>query len=90
MGTALIKLKIMPDSPQTDLEEIQLKAGQIIEENQGEKILFERQPIAFGLTAIIASFSIDESIPTSPFETETSKIEGVSSVEITDFRRAFG
>jgi len=90
MGTALIQLKIMPESPNANLDEIQQKAEKLITENQGQNPKFEKQPIAFGLTALIASFSIDESNPTDPFETEISKIENVSSAEITDFRRAFG
>jgi len=90
MGTALITLKIMPESPDTNLDEIQKQAEKVITENQGQKPKFEKQPIAFGLTALIANFAMDESIPTDPFETKVSEIENVSSAEIIDFRRAFG
>lgn len=90
MGTALIQIKIMPDSPDVNLDEIQKQAEKIIKENQGQNPSFEKQPIAFGLTALIASFSIDESVPTDPFETKLKEIENVSSAEIIDFRRAFG
>jgi len=90
MGTALIQLKIMPESPEVNLDEIQVQTEKTITENKGEKISFEKQPIAFGLTALIASFAIDESIPTDPFETEISSLPNISSAEIIDFRRAFG
>lgn len=90
MGTALLQIKIMPESPDVNLDEIQTKAEKVIQENQGQNPKFEQQPIAFGLTALITSFSIDESIPTEPFETRLSEIPNVSSAEITDFRRAFG
>jgi len=90
MGTALIQLKIMPESPDSNLEEIQTKAEEIIKQNHGDNPKFETKPVAFGLNSIIASFSIDESHPTDPFETEVSKIENISSAEIIDFRRAFG
>ena len=90
MGTALITLKIMPESPDTNLDELQQKAEKVITENKGQNPKFERQPIAFGLIALIANFAMDESIPTDPFETKVAEIENVSSVEITDFRRAFG
>ena len=90
MGTALITLKIMPESPDSNLDELQAKAEAVIIENQGQNPKFERQPIAFGLNAIMANFAMDESIPTDPFETKVAEIENVSSAEITDFRRAFG
>ncbi len=90
MGTALIQLKIMPKSPGSDLKEIQRKAEKIIKENKGENPQFKAEPIAFGLTALIASFAIDESVPTESFEKNLKKIPNVSSAEIIDFRRAFG
>ena len=90
MGTALLQIKIMPESPDVNLNEIQSKAEKIIKENQGQNPRFEEQPIAFGLVALITSFAIDESVPTDPFETKLSEIPNVSSAEIIDFRRAFG
>jgi len=90
MGTALLKIKIMPESPDTDLKELQEKAEKIILDNQGKNARFEKQLIAFGLTALIASFSIDESIPTDSFTENLKDINDVSSAEIIDFRRAFG
>jgi len=90
MGTALIRLKIMPESPSANLDEIQKKAEKIIIKNQGKNPRFEKEPIAFGLIALIAGFAIDESIQTGIFEEELRKIPEVSSAEIIDFRRAFG
>ena len=60
MGIALIKIKIMPTSPEVNLEEIKDKAKEVIEANKGEKPTFEEEPIAFGLKAVIAGFSLDE------------------------------
>ncbi len=37
MGTALIIIKIMPESPDSNLEKIQEKAKQIVEEQGGKK-----------------------------------------------------
>lgn len=90
MGTALLQIKIMPKSPKSNLDEIQKKAEKLITRNQGQNPKFEKQPIAFGLTALIVSFAINESVPTEPFETKLSEIPDVSSAEIIDFRRAFG
>jgi len=90
MGTALIKLKIMPNSPEADLDKIQQQAEDIIKQEEGKTHQTEREPIAFGLNAIIITFAIDESIPTDPFIEKIQASEQVSSAEIIDFRRALG
>lgn len=90
MGTALLQIKIMPESPEVNLEEIQEKAEKIIKENQGQNPKFEIQPVAFGLKSLTASFAMDESIQTGLFEEKLREIPNLSSVEIIDFRRAFG
>ena len=88
MGTALLKIKIMPKSTETNLNEIKSQAKKIIENENGKNPKFEKEPIAFGLTALIISFAIDESISTSVFEEKLAEIQNVSSAEIIDFRRA--
>lgn len=90
MGTALVKLKIMPTSPDVNLEEIKQNSKEIIEKNKGEKTSFNEEPVAFGLKAVIASFSIDESNELEPIEESLKKIENVNSVQVADMRRAFG
>jgi len=90
MGIALIKIKIMPTSPDVNLEEIKTKAKKIIEKGKGEKVAFTEEPIAFGLKAIIASFSQDESEGLDPIEQELKTIENVNSIQVIDMRRAFG
>ena len=90
MGTALITLKIMPISPEVNLEEIKEKTKAIIENKQGKNIRFEEEPIAFGLKAVKALFDIDESIELETIEQEIEKLEKVNSVQVADMRRAFG
>lgn len=90
MGTALLKIKIMPESPNVDLNKIESKAKKIIEKENGKNPRFEKEPIAFGLIALIVSFAIDESLPTDIFEEKLKDIENVSSANIIDFRRAIG
>ncbi len=90
MGTALIKMKIMPSSPEADLEKIKEETKKKVESNNGEKCTFEEEPVAFGLKAIIANFSIDESNEIDPIEESLKKIENVNSVQVIDMRRAFG
>jgi len=91
MGITLIKIKIMPLSLETNLEEIKEKAKKIIEENKGARVEFEEEPIAFGLKAVIAGFEQNEDDgELDPIEEGLRKIENVSSAEVIDMRRAFG
>ena len=90
MGTALIKIKIMPSSPDTNLEKIKNKAHDIISENNGKNIIFHEEPVAFGLKAVIASFDLNEENPLDIIEESLQKIENVNSAQVIDMRRAFG
>lgn len=90
MGTALIKIKIMPTSPDTDLEKIKNSAHDVVTEHSGKNIMFDEEPIAFGLKAVIASFDLNEDNPLDPIEEGLRKIENVNSAEVIDMRRAFG
>lgn len=90
MGTALIKIKIMPNSPEVNLEEIKEQAKKVVENNKGKNCRFEEEPIAFGLKAVMVYFDIDESQELEPLEQELNKIENVNSAEVVDMRRAFG
>jgi len=87
MGVALIKMKIMPESPDVDLESIKAKATEIVEGIDGKVTNSEEEPIAFGLKALNIFLSMDENVDTSKVEEPFSKIEGVSSAEIADYRR---
>ena len=88
MGTALIKLKIMPESPDSDLEAIKQQAQKEIEQLQGKLNNAEEQPIAFGLKALILTISIDEKTDTSVLENLFEKLNNVTSSDIIDYRRA--
>jgi len=90
MGTVLIKIKLMPSSPEVNLEEIKEKAKTIVETEEGKKVRFEEEPIAFGLKALITFFALDESKDVEPIENKLKEIENINSAEIIDVRRAFG
>jgi elongation factor 1-beta len=90
MGTAIIKFKIMPESPDTDLKAIEEKAKQIIKEITNSDVNVETEPIAFGLVALYLTFAFDESLSTDETEEKLKQIKTVSSVEVADFRRALG
>lgn len=91
MGITLIRIKLMPSSPDANLEKIKKEAEKIITKNKGKRISFKEEPIAFGLKAIITGFEQDENDgELDPIENSLNKIKDVSSVQVVDMRRAFG
>jgi translation elongation factor aEF-1 beta len=90
MSIVAVIVKIMPDSPGANLEEIQTQSSKTLEAKGAKNISFEQNPIAFGLKAVMAKFAWPEEKDTDIIESELSKIEHVSSVSIEDYRRAFG
>jgi elongation factor 1-beta len=90
MALALIKIKIMPDSPQADLNDIEKKARDLLEKQGSKSIRFEREPIAFGLIAVIAMITWEEELSIDPTVEAIQEFKNVSSAEVIDFRRAIG
>ncbi|MBU0461700.1 MAG: elongation factor 1-beta [Nanoarchaeota archaeon] len=91
MANAIVTLKIMPESPETDLKELETKATEKIKHFGGEVGKVEIQPVAFGLNSLNLIFVMDESIgSTESLEGEIAGIEGVVSVDVSDVRRAIG
>jgi elongation factor 1-beta len=90
MGTVLITLKIMPASPEVDLEAIKNSVKEKIEACKGEGVSFEEVPVAFGLKSVMVRFSLDEANELEPIENSVVEVENVNSVSVDDMRRAFG
>jgi translation elongation factor aEF-1 beta len=88
MGTALIRVKMMPGSPDTNLEAIEKKVKTLLEQNDVQTSKFETEPIAFGLEALFVTFMWPEEKELEPLEENLKKIEDVKSAEIVDMRRA--
>ncbi|MDP3992304.1 MAG: elongation factor 1-beta [Nanoarchaeota archaeon] len=90
MSVAAVKIKLMPDSPETDMKSLE-KSVKILLEKQGVKNpVFEIHPIAFGLKALVMMFGWPEEKPLEGLEEKLKKITGVSSVQVIDIRRAIG
>ncbi len=87
MGIAGIKIKIMPESPESNLDSIKAKAKAIVEEKGGKNREYEEEPIAFGLKAIIAFFELSEDIELEEIEKAFNSIKEVSSTQVIDMRR---
>jgi len=86
-SNAGVIIKIMPDSPDADLSLIESEARKVIENNQGIVNDVKNEPVAFGLSAVIITFSIIETFEQDPLTDSLKNIEHVSSAEIIDFRR---
>lgn len=92
MAQVIVTLRIMPESPETDLAKIEEEASKEITAFAGETdIKTETEPVAFGLNAVKITFIMDEAKgSTDALEETVKKIEGVNSVEAVDVRRAVG
>jgi len=86
-GISGVKIKIMPTSPDVNLEEIEEKSKKIIESNGGINREYSQEPIAFGLKAIIAFFQWPEEKELEKVEEELEKIKNVQSIQIIDMRK---
>ena len=91
MATAGIQFKIMPEGLDTDLETLKTKIKTTIETfESGVFNDTKEEPIAFGLKALIITIALSEDEESDNVETALSEIEGVSSVEMIDYRRVVG
>ena len=91
MATVGIQFKIMPESVETNLEELKTKLKKATE--SFESGIFneaKEEPIAFGLKALIVTIALSEDEESDSVEKSFSEIEGVSSVELIDYRRVVG
>ncbi len=80
----------MPSSPETDLKVVEDKAKEIISKT-GNVMDVRKEPIGFGLVAVVVKFNMDESKgSTDAMEEELKSIDGVESAEVVSVSRAFG
>lgn len=92
MGQLIITIKIMPKSPELDLNEIEKNTKEIIIKYVGEgEMRVSQEPLAFGLSSLNIIFVMNEADnKLNEIEEEVAKIEGVNSIEVTDVRKAIG
>ena len=90
MGTAVVKIKVMPVSPEVDLESMKEEVKSKIEGMGGKGCNIEEEEVAFGLKAIITFFAWPEEIELESLEQTLQEIKDVNSVQIIDIRRAVG
>jgi elongation factor 1-beta len=90
MGVVAVKIKLMPMSLETDLVKIKEEARRVMAKNNIKNPVFEMQPVAFGLKALIVLFGWPEEKELEEFENALRRIKGVRSVDVIDIRRAIG
>lgn len=90
MQRVVIIAKLLPESPETNMEEMKSNVKKAIEPEGAINITFEEVPVAFGLKALKVKTDMPEEKGTDLLEQKLAETPGVSSVTIEDYRRAFG
>jgi elongation factor 1-beta len=87
MGKVAAQVKVMPESPDVDLDALQERLEQSLPE--GAKINgFDRDDVAFGLVALLPTVIVpDDAGGTEAVEEAFSEVDDVESVEIGDVGR---
>lgn len=85
MAEVMVTVKIMPGSPEVDLDALTTSIGEV---GGGRLNNVEREPIAFGLVALMASYVVEDSEGTADnLENAIREIGDVNSAEIVEVTR---
>ena len=88
MGDVAAKIKIMPESVDTDLAELKEKLKNTIPKGAELHGDIEEEPIAFGLKALIVTSIVnDEEGGTEGAEEAFAKVSGVENVQVLEAYR---
>jgi len=93
MAKVVITARIMPTSPDANLDTIEQESLKIIKSKVGSSdTRVKRSPIAFGLVAVDITFIWDENLgsPEDILQPLITQLPDVNSFELTDVRRAIG
>lgn len=90
MGTVAVRFKLMPKDLDVDLEKLVQEVKSKIESIGGVFSSSVEEPIAFGLKALVISFAYPDNKEIDEAENQVAEIDGISSVEMIDYRRAIG
>ncbi|MFO8116104.1 MAG: elongation factor 1-beta [Halorubrum sp.] len=87
MGDVAAKIKVMPNSPEVDLDDLQDRLEESLP--QGAKIRgFQRDDVAFGLVALLPTVIVpDGAGGTEAVEEAFTDVEGVESVAVENVGR---
>lgn len=91
MADVVVTLRVMPESPDVDLDSLKGIIIDKIADFGGEVGKTEIEPVAFGLKALNLYFVMNEAKgSTDSLEESVRELDEVASVEVTDVRRAVG
>ncbi|MDD6286287.1 elongation factor 1-beta [Methanosphaera sp.] len=86
MSDVVAILKVMPESPDVDLEALKESVKSVLNDGEFERV--EEEPIGFGLVALNVTIVVDDGEGgTEPAEQAIADLDEVQSVEVTDVRR---
>ncbi len=82
MGLVAVTMRILPEGPEVNLDRL----GQAVRRALGAKLKkLDRQPVAFGLVALVATVVVDDaSGGAEALEEKLQALPGVSTAETTD------
>lgn len=87
MGDVAAKLKVMPQSPEIDLDELEGTIEDEIPDGASVRV-FDREDVAFGLVALMTTVIVpDEEGGTESVEESIAAIEEVESVSVENVGR---
>ena len=90
MSQVVVTIKVMPENPEVNLDDLEKKVLEKIGKFAGEgETKVSKEPIGFGLSSLNVIFVMDEEKgDTKPLEDDISGMEEVASAEIIDVRKA--
>jgi elongation factor 1-beta len=91
MATLIATLRVLPESPEVDLESLETSIRGLIPSHM-ELHEVNKEPIAFGLVAlnVVVLTTDDDKGDVTPLEEGIQGLDTVSQVEVTDVRRTLG
>lgn len=91
MYNLIATLRVLPESPEVNLESLEKSIGEQIPSHM-ELHSVEREPIAFGLVALMVTVltTDDDKGDVTPVEEGIQALKDVSQVEVVDVRRTLG
>lgn len=86
MGDVAVTLKVMPESPEVDLDALKEQIKDAVGEKEFERV--EEEPIGFGLVALNVTIVVDDGEGGSePAENAIADLNDVATVEVTHMTR---
>ena len=90
MALVAVQFRVMPKSPEVDMNKLQTAIEKRLEEIGGIFNKAETQEVAFGLKCLVFIIGWKEENDPDLIETELGKVKDVQSIEVIDVRRAIG